>query len=50
MFDEQELSRTLAETRGMDAGATTEYIASALASRHGGWNSDDTALLALAVP
>ena len=50
MFGEQELTRTLAETSGMDATATTEYIASALASRHGGWNSDDTALLALRIP
>jgi serine phosphatase RsbU (regulator of sigma subunit) len=50
MFDEQALARTLAETRGMDAAATTDHIAAALARRHGGWASDDTALLALRVP
>jgi serine phosphatase RsbU (regulator of sigma subunit) len=50
MFDDQALARTLAETRGMDAADTTEYIAKALASRHGGWASDDTALLALRIP
>jgi serine phosphatase RsbU (regulator of sigma subunit) len=50
MFDDQALARTLAETAGLDAAATTAYIAAALASRHGGWASDDTALLALRVP
>jgi serine phosphatase RsbU (regulator of sigma subunit) len=50
MFDERALARTLAETRDMDAAATTKYIAGALADRHGGWASDDTALLALRVP
>jgi serine phosphatase RsbU (regulator of sigma subunit) len=50
MFDDQALARTLAETRGMDAAETTEYIANALASRYGGWASDDTALLALRIP
>lgn len=50
MFDDHALARTLAETRDMDAAQTTEYIANALASRHGGWASDDTALLALRIP
>ena len=50
MFDDQALARTLAETRGLDAADTTAYIAAALASRHGGWASDDTALLALRLP
>ena len=50
MFDDQALARTLAETRGMDATATTAYIADTLARRHGGWASDDTALLALRLP
>jgi serine phosphatase RsbU (regulator of sigma subunit) len=50
MFDDRALARTLAETRGMDAAATTAYIAAALARRHGGWASDDTALLALRIP
>lgn len=50
MFDDRALARTLAETRGMDAAATTASVAAALARRHGGWASDDTALLALRVP
>jgi serine phosphatase RsbU (regulator of sigma subunit) len=50
VFDDQALARTLAETSDMDAAATTAYIAAALADRHGGWASDDTALLALRVP
>lgn len=50
MFDDQALVGTLAETRGMDAAETTEYIANALAGRHCGWASDDTALLALRIP
>jgi len=50
MFDDQALARTLAETRDLDAAATTAHIAAALASHHGGWASDDTALLALRIP
>ncbi len=50
MFDDQALARTLAATRGLDAAATTDYIVAALARRHGGWASDDTALLALRIP
>ncbi len=49
MFDDQALARTLAETRGLDAAATTAYIADALARHQGGWASDDTALLALRI-
>jgi hypothetical protein len=50
MFDDEALTRTLADSRGLDAAATTGHIAAALAARHGGWASDDTALLALPVP
>lgn len=50
MFDEAALARTLAATRGMDATATTGYVAATLAAHHGGWASDDTALLALHLP
>jgi hypothetical protein len=34
----------------MDAAAATRHIAAALTTRHGGWASDDTALLALRLP
>jgi serine phosphatase RsbU (regulator of sigma subunit) len=50
IFDEAALGRTLAGSRGLDATATTEHIAATLIARHGGWISDDTALLALRVP
>ncbi|CAM5646743.1 hypothetical protein SAVIM338S_06414 [Streptomyces avidinii] len=50
VFDDADLARTLATTAGMDASATVEHINDALAARHGGWASDDTALLALRVP
>lgn len=50
MFDDDALSRTLAGASGQDATATTGHIAAALAARHGGYASDDTALLALRVP
>ncbi|WP_227870461.1 SpoIIE family protein phosphatase [Streptomyces otsuchiensis] len=50
MFDEAALARTLAETPGLDADATTQHIAAALAAHHGGFASDDTALLAVRVP
>lgn len=50
MFDEAALARTLAGTHGLDAAATTAGIAAAVTGRHGGWISDDTALLALRVP
>ncbi|MEU0066784.1 serine/threonine protein phosphatase, partial [Streptomyces albidoflavus] len=41
---------TLAATHGLDAAATVDKITGALACHHGGWASDDTALLALRVP
>jgi serine phosphatase RsbU (regulator of sigma subunit) len=50
VFDDAALARTLGDTCGLDAVATTEYIAAALAARHGGYASDDIALLALRVP
>ena len=50
MFDDQALSRALSETREMDAATATAYIAAAFSSRHGGWPSGDTALLALRIP
>lgn len=50
VFDDADLTRTLAATTGMDAAATVDHISSALAARHAGWASDDTALLALRVP
>jgi serine phosphatase RsbU (regulator of sigma subunit) len=50
MFDDVALARTLAGSHGLDAAATTGHIAAALAASHGGWASDDTALLALRVP
>jgi len=40
----------MGESHGLDAAATTGHIATALAAWHGGWASDDTALLALRVP
>jgi serine phosphatase RsbU (regulator of sigma subunit) len=50
MFDEAALARTLAGSHGLDAAATTDHIADTLTTYHGGWLSDDTALLALRVP
>jgi serine phosphatase RsbU (regulator of sigma subunit) len=50
VFDEAALARTLADSRGLDAAATNEHISAAIAARHGGWASDDTALLALRLP
>jgi serine phosphatase RsbU (regulator of sigma subunit) len=50
IFDEAALARTLADSRGLDAAATNGQIAAAIAARHGGWASDDTALLALRLP
>jgi serine phosphatase RsbU (regulator of sigma subunit) len=50
MFDEAALARTLAGSHGLEAAATTEHISAALHAHHGGWISDDTALLALRVP
>nr|WP_239146787.1 GAF domain-containing SpoIIE family protein phosphatase [Streptomyces sp. SID10815] len=50
IFDEEALARALAGTHGMDAAATNAHIADVLAGHHGGWASDDTALLSLRVP
>ncbi|MFF3015659.1 PP2C family protein-serine/threonine phosphatase [Streptomyces sp. NPDC057939] len=50
VFDDSDLIRTLADTTRMDAADTIDHINRALAARHGGWASDDTALLALRVP
>jgi serine phosphatase RsbU (regulator of sigma subunit) len=50
VFDETALARTLADSRGLDAAATTSHITAALTAHHGGWASDDTALLALRLP
>ena len=50
VFDEAALAGVLAGTRGQDAAATTGHIAATLAAYHGGWASDDTALLALRIP
>lgn len=49
MFGRDELAAALAATRGMDAATTIAHISAALAAHHGGWASDDTALLALHV-
>lgn len=50
MFDDAALNNALPESCDLDALATTEYIAAAVTARHGGWASDDIALLALRVP
>ncbi|MEW2166654.1 GAF domain-containing SpoIIE family protein phosphatase [Streptomyces sp. NPDC007084] len=50
VFGERELAEALAATHGMDAAVTVKEIGAALAARHDGWASDDTALLALRVP
>lgn len=49
IFDEAALAHALADTQGLDAAATIERIAAVLAAHHGGWASDDTALLAVRV-
>lgn len=50
VFGDAELVAALSDTRGRDAEATVKGIGAALAEHHGGWTSDDTALLALRVP
>ncbi len=50
IFDEEALAEALADTHGMDATATNARIAEVLDGYHGGWASDDTALLSLRVP
>lgn len=49
-FGESDLAEALAATHGMDSTVTVKEIGAALAARHDGWASDDTALLALRVP
>lgn len=49
-FGEAELAAALAATAGLDAAATVKALVAVLADHHGGWASDDTALLALRVP
>ncbi|MFF3431473.1 PP2C family protein-serine/threonine phosphatase [Streptomyces sp. NPDC002602] len=50
VFDDTDLAHTLSTTVGRSAQETIDHINDALAARHGGWASDDTALLALRVP
>ncbi|MFB8118274.1 PP2C family protein-serine/threonine phosphatase [Streptomyces sp. NPDC055962] len=50
VFGEKELVAALAATHPLDATATIEHLTAVLAAHHGGWASDDTALLALRVP
>ncbi|MER5654963.1 GAF domain-containing SpoIIE family protein phosphatase [Streptomyces sp. NPDC002131] len=50
LFGERELAEALAATHGLDAQVTIKEIGAALTAHHGGWASDDTALLALRVP
>ncbi|MEU6807921.1 GAF domain-containing SpoIIE family protein phosphatase [Streptomyces sp. NPDC046831] len=49
VFGEDDLARALAATRGLDAAATVKQLAAVLEAQHGGWSSDDTALLALRI-
>jgi serine phosphatase RsbU (regulator of sigma subunit) len=49
-FDEESLRTTLAASHGLGAATTLEHISATLAAQHDGWASDDTALLAIAVP
>ncbi|WP_234352062.1 MULTISPECIES: PP2C family protein-serine/threonine phosphatase [unclassified Streptomyces] len=50
IFGEEDLALALAASRGMDAAATITHLTGVLGTHHGGWASDDTALLALYVP
>ncbi|MFD4986611.1 PP2C family protein-serine/threonine phosphatase [Streptomyces sp. NPDC058374] len=50
LFDEDALAEALAATHGADASQTVAALGATLATYHGGWASDDTALLALRVP
>ncbi|MFE0774261.1 PP2C family protein-serine/threonine phosphatase [Streptomyces sp. NPDC058861] len=47
LFDEDDLAAALAASNGMDATATVAHLTGVLDAHHGGWASDDTALLAL---
>lgn len=50
MFDGVALCQALSDSRGLDAAATVHHVAGAVAAHHGGFASDDLALLALRVP
>ncbi|MFE5834312.1 PP2C family protein-serine/threonine phosphatase [Streptomyces sp. NPDC056508] len=50
IFDEEDLAAALAASHGLDAEGTISHLTSVLDAHHGGWASDDTALLALRVP
>ncbi|MGJ7416593.1 PP2C family protein-serine/threonine phosphatase [Streptomyces cinereoruber] len=47
LFGENDLAAALAASHGMDATATIAHLTGVLEAHHGGWASDDTALLAL---
>ncbi|MFE8938017.1 PP2C family protein-serine/threonine phosphatase [Streptomyces sp. NPDC007872] len=50
IFDEADLATALAASHALDAAATITHLTTVLDAHHGGWASDDTALLALRVP
>ncbi|MEU0764711.1 GAF domain-containing SpoIIE family protein phosphatase [Streptomyces microflavus] len=50
VFGEDELIAALTATHTLDATSTIGHLIDTLAAHHGGWASDDTALLALRVP
>ncbi|MEV7673089.1 GAF domain-containing SpoIIE family protein phosphatase [Streptomyces sp. NPDC088752] len=50
IFDEEDLGAALAASHALDAAATVTHLTTVLDAHHGGWASDDTALLALRVP
>ncbi|MFE8937932.1 SpoIIE family protein phosphatase [Streptomyces sp. NPDC007872] len=50
IFDEADLATALAASHTMDAAGTITHLTGILDAHHGGWASDDTALLALRVP
>ncbi|MYR41967.1 GAF domain-containing SpoIIE family protein phosphatase, partial [Streptomyces sp. SID5910] len=47
IFCEEDLAAALAAAHGMEAAATIDHLTGILDAHHGGWASDDTALLAL---
>ncbi len=49
IFGEADLAQSLAGTRHLDAAATIAHLTAVLENQHGGWSSDDTALLALRI-
>ncbi|MFF5638442.1 PP2C family protein-serine/threonine phosphatase [Streptomyces sp. NPDC012825] len=50
IFGEDDLAAALAASCDMDAEGTISHLTGVLDAHHGGWVSDDTALLALRVP